>query len=115
MATTGAALDTERIASFAATLRGRLLRPEDDGYDAARRVWNGNIDRKPALIARCAGVADVTAAVSFARLNDLLVAVRGGAHNAAGHATCDGGLVVDLSPMKGIRVDPTSRTAWVQP
>src|SRR5438132_1672178 len=111
MATTGAALDTDRVASFTGTLRGRLLRPDDDGYDQARRVWNGNIDQRPALIARCGGVADVIAAVNFARTNDLLVAVRGGGHSAAGHATCDGGIVVDLSLMKGIRVDPAARTA----
>jgi len=90
------------------------VRPGDDGYEAARKVWNGNIDRSPGLIARCAGPADVIQAVNFARSHNLLVAVRGGAHNAAGHGTCDGGLVIDLSLMKGIRVDPARRTAQVQ-
>src|SRR5262245_38952157 len=95
-------------------LRGQLIRPGNDRYEHARRVWNGNIDRRPALIVRCTGVADVIEAVNFARGNDLLVAVRGGAHSAAGHATCDSGIVIDLTPMKGIRVDPASRTAQAQ-
>ena len=107
-------LDDATIEAFRASLRGRLLRPDDEGYDAARRVWNGMIDRHPALIARCAGVADVVAAVEFARANDLLVSVRGGGHNVTGNAVCDGGLMIDLSPMKGIRVDPERRTAWAQ-
>jgi FAD/FMN-containing dehydrogenase len=92
-----------------------LLRPGDEGYDDARTVWNGNIDRFPAMIAKCHGVADVMASVNFARENDLLVAVRGGGHNAAGHGTCDGGIVIDLRPMKGIRVDPARRVATVEP
>ena len=95
-------------------LRGALIAPHDDGYDSARAVWNGMIDRRPALIARCHGVADVIAALRFARSQDLLVAVRGGGHNVAGHAVCDDGLVIDLSPMKGIRVDPAARTARAQ-
>src|SRR5215203_6808651 len=95
-------------------LAGALLSDSDDAYDDARRVWNGNIDRRPALIARCTGTPDVQAAVRFAVEQNLRVAVRGGGHNAAGHATCDGGIVIDLTPMKGIRVDPTSRTAYVQ-
>ena len=94
------------LQSLRAGLRGALLQPGDAGYDAARRVWNGMIDRQPALIARCAGAADVIAAVAFARANDLLVSVRGGGHNVTGNAVCDGGLMIDLSPMKGIRVDP---------
>ena len=81
------------------------------GYDMARRIWNGAIDRSPACIARCTGVADVVAAVRFARERDLLVSVRSGGHGVGGHALCDGGLVIDLSPMKGIRVDPATRTA----
>jgi FAD/FMN-containing dehydrogenase len=92
-------------------LAGALLTPSDDGYDGARRVWNGNIDRRPALIARCTGTADVQAAVQFAVENDLRLAVRGGGHNAAGHATCDGGLVIDLTPIKGVHVDRRARTA----
>ncbi len=114
MAATGTTLDEARFDSLKASLRGNVLRPGDDSYDQARKVWNGNIDRRPALIARCTGVADVISAVNFARDNSLLVAVRGGGHNAAGHATCDGGIVIDLTPMKGIRVDPTTRTAHVQ-
>lgn len=107
-------ISKEAIDTFAAGLRGKLIWPGDDGYDQARRVWNGNIDRRPALIARCSGVADVIESVNFARASGLLVAVRGGAHNAAGHATCDGGIVIDLGPMKGIRVDPARRTAHAQ-
>ena len=95
-------------------LRGALLQPGDAGYDAARHVWNGSIDRKPALIARCTGAADVIAAVAFARANGLLVSVRGGGHNVTGNAVCDGGLMIDLSPMKGVRVDPVARTVRAQ-
>jgi FAD/FMN-containing dehydrogenase len=95
--------------------RGPLISPDDEGYDEARKVWNGSIDRKPMFIARCTGTADVTAAVDFARDNDLLVAVRGGAHNVAGNAVCDGGMVIDLSGLKGIWIDPATRTARVQP
>ena len=107
-------LDAAAVTAFQARLRGTLIAPGADGYDAARRVWNGNIDRRPALIARCTGVADVLEAVHFACTHHLLVAVRGGGHNAAGHATCDSGLVIDLTPMKGIRVDSRSRTAYAQ-
>jgi FAD/FMN-containing dehydrogenase len=95
--------------------RGAMLRPGDEGYDAARRVWNGAIDRRPALIARCTGAADVLSAVRAARERDVLTAVRGGGHNVAGTATCDGGLMIDLSPMKGTRVDPVRRTARAEP
>src|SRR5215216_8010380 len=91
--------------------RGALLQPEEEGYGEARRVWNGSIDRYPALIARCAGADDVATAMRFARERDLLVAVRGGGHAVAGHAVCDGGLMIDLSLMKAIRVDPVGRTA----
>jgi FAD/FMN-containing dehydrogenase len=103
-------LDPEAVAALAAGLRGEVLRPGNDGYEASRQVWNGMIDKRPALIARCAGVADVIAAVEFARTNALLLAVRCGGHNIAGTGVCDGGLVLDLSPMKGIRVDPGGRT-----
>ena len=102
------------IREFRASLRGSLLQPGDAGYDAARRVWNGAIDRKPALIARCAGPADVLGAVNFARTNQLMVSVRGGGHNVTGNAVCDGGLMIDLSPMKGIRVDRQRRTVTAQ-
>jgi FAD/FMN-containing dehydrogenase len=87
------------------------VQPGEGDYDEARRVWNGMIDRRPALIARCAGVADVIAAVRFARTHELLVSVRGGGHNITGNAVCEGGLMIDLSPMKSVRVDPARRTA----
>jgi FAD/FMN-containing dehydrogenase len=91
-------------------VRGELLRPADDGYEVARKVFNAMIDKRPALIARCAGAADVIECVRFAREHDLVVSVRGGGHSVAGWATCDGGLMIDLSRMKGIRVDPARRT-----
>jgi hypothetical protein len=94
-----------------ARFRGALLRPGEEGYDEARRVWNGAIDRHPALIARCAGADDVAAAVRFARERDLPVSVRGGGHAVAGHAVCDGGLMIDLSLLKAVRVDPAAGTA----
>lgn len=103
------------IQQFKANLRGELLRPGDPGYDDARRVWNGMIDKRPGLIARCTGAADVIQSVQFAREHELLVAVRGGGHNYAGKSVCDDGLMIDLSPMKGIRVDPRRRTARAQP
>jgi FAD/FMN-containing dehydrogenase len=102
--------DDAAVEAFRAGLRGELLRPGDDGYDEARWVWNGMVNRRPALIARCAGVADVIGAVDFARTHNLLTAVRGGGHNVAGNGVCDGGLVIDLSRLKGIRVDPAERT-----
>jgi FAD/FMN-containing dehydrogenase len=92
-------------------LRGELLRPDDPGYDDARKIWNGMIDKRPALIGRCAGVADVIQCVNFAQANSMLVAVRGGGHSVSGNAMCDGGLVIDLSRMKSVRVDPAHRTA----
>jgi FAD/FMN-containing dehydrogenase len=103
-----------KIDELRAGFRGALLQAGDDGYDAARRVWNGSIDRRPALIARCTGVGDVIAAVTFARTHGLLVSVRGGGHNVTGNAVCDGGLMLDLSPMKGIQVDPARRTVRAQ-
>src|SRR4029453_8630757 len=111
MAGTETLLREAVIEDFSRSLRGRLLRAGDDGYDAARKVWNGMIDRRPALIARCAGAADVVRCIEFARANDLVVAVPGGSHNIAGDAGCDGGLVIDLSAMKTVRVDPARRTA----
>src|SRR5262245_42222241 len=96
------------------SFRGELLVPTSPGYDAARRVWNGAIDRRPACIAQCTGVADVVAAVRFARAHDLEIAVRGGGHNVAGTAVCDDGIVIDLSAMRAVSVDPAGRTAWVQ-
>jgi FAD/FMN-containing dehydrogenase len=99
------------IDDFKASLNGPLLRPGDAGYDDARKIWNGMIDRRPALIACCRGVVDVINSVNFARTHELLVAVRGGAHNVAGNAVCDGGLMIDLSGMRSVRVDPVQRTA----
>lgn len=91
-----------------------VVTPADDGYEVARRIWNGMIDRHPAAIVRCTGVADVMATVHFAREHDLPLAVRGGGHGVAGRAVCDDGIVIDLSPMKGIWVDPAARTARAQ-
>jgi FAD/FMN-containing dehydrogenase len=102
------------LAEFEAGLSGRLIRPEDWGYDEARSIWNGSHDRKPALIVRCAGVADVMRAVDFARSEDLVVAVRGGGHSIPGFSTCDGGIVIDLSAMRAVHVDPVARTAVAQ-
>jgi FAD/FMN-containing dehydrogenase len=111
----GVPVDDAAVQAFASRLRGRLLRPGDEGYDSARKVWNGMIDKRPGLIARCAGAADVMAAVDLARTHDLLVAVRGGGHSASGQGVCDGGLVIDLSGMKGIRVSPAARTVRAEP
>jgi len=103
------------VADLAQHFRGELISPSDTQYDAARAIWNGAIDRHPGLIARCTGAVDVRAAVRFGRERELLVAVRAGGHNVAGTAVCDGGLVIDLSPMKGLWVDPAGRTARAQP
>jgi FAD binding domain/Berberine and berberine like len=107
-------LDRTALRILRASFRGELVRPGDPAYDENRRVWNGSIDRYPALIARCSGVADVVAIVQFARDTGLEVAVRGGGHSFPGLSACDGGLVIDLGAMKGIRVDPERRTARVQ-
>ena len=104
-----------RSDALAHTLTGPLIVPGDADYDEARQVWNGMIDRRPAMIARCQTAEDVVACVNFARQNDLLVAVRGGAHNVAGNATCDDGIVIDLSGMKQVTVDPVAGTATAQP
>ena len=107
-------LSQAEVSDFRASLRGRLLLAKDEGYDQARRLWNGAFDRHPALIARCAGAADVVSAVNFARTHQLLTAVHGGGHSISGQSSCDGGLMIDLSPMKGIRVDPTHLAANAQ-
>ena len=112
--TTQARLDETAVLDLENALRGELLRPGDPSYDEQRRIWNGSIDRHPALIARCTGVADVIAAVRAGRRTGLDVAVRGGGHSFPGLSVADGALVVDLGPMKGIRVDPQARTARAQ-
>jgi FAD/FMN-containing dehydrogenase len=94
--------------------RGEIVQPADDNYNAARKVYNAMIDKRPRLIARCVDVADVIAAVKYGRDNGLLTAVRGGGHSIAGLGTCDDGLVIDLARMKGIRVDPEAKTVTVQ-
>jgi hypothetical protein len=111
--TTGAdtVIEGAVVETFKASLRGELRCPSDAGYDEARKVWNGMIDKRPGLIARCAGVADVISAVNFARTHQLLVSVRGGGHNIPGNAVCNGGLMIDLAPMRSVRVDPVQRTA----
>ena len=108
-------LGGDALAALAAGLRGPVCMPGEAGYDEARTIWNGMIDRKPAAVVRCAGTSDVMKAVHFAGENDLLVAVRGGGHNIAGKAVCDGGLLIDLSGMRSVRVDPEGKTAWVEP
>lgn len=107
-------LDEAALAEVETGFRGELIRPQDARFEEARKVWNGSIDRWPALIAQCMGVADVVATLRFAREVGLPVAVRGGGHSFPGHSVCDGGVVVDLAPMKGIRVDPQARTARAQ-
>ena len=109
------AVGDEAITALRANLRGSLLLPDDAGYDIARTLWNSMIDRRPAAIVRAAGAADVMQAVNFARQHKLLLAVRGGGHNIAGNAACDGGLMIDLSAMKSVRVDPAAKLARVEP
>jgi hypothetical protein len=103
------------IAKFGQGLRGILIGRDHPDYDEARKLYNGMIDKRPLLIARCADVADVIAAVKFGRDNNLRIAVRGGGHNGPGLRSCDDGLVIDLSTMKGVRVDPATRTVRVGP
>src|SRR5436853_5923907 len=104
-------IDDQAVQELAAGIAGELLRPDDEGYDSARAIFNGMYDLRPALIARCTGVADVVGAVNFARGHGLEVAVRGGGHGVPGYASCDDGIVIDLSAMKGVFVDPEARTA----
>ena len=106
--------DEAAVAALQADLRGTVLQPDDADYDAVRGIWNAMIDRRPRYIIRCHGVADVIAAVNFARTYGLQVAVRGGGHGVAGYAVCDGGVMIDLSEMRAVRVDPIARRAWVQ-
>jgi hypothetical protein len=104
-------IEERAVLELEAGLRGELVRPQDHGYDTSRAVFNGMIDKRPAMIVRCAGTSDVMQGVDFARTHDLPLAVRSGGHNVAGKAACDGGLMLDLSPMKGMRVDPARRVA----
>lgn len=108
-------LASEEVTSFAAGLRGHLITPSSPVYDETRRIWNAMIDCHPGVIVRCAGAADVIRCVTFARENGLLTAVRGGGHGIAGHAVCDGGLLIDLALMKSVRIEPKNRVAWVEP
>jgi FAD/FMN-containing dehydrogenase len=110
----GTTLDPGAVQDFKMRVRGLVLQPEDMGYDEARTVQNGLIDRRPAIIVQCAGSADVVETVNFARSHSLLLSIRGGGHNVAGNAVNDGGLVIDLSSMRGVRVDPVKQTVRAQ-
>src|SRR5437899_10978918 len=103
----------QELAEFANELHGEIVRPQDEGYDDARKIWNAMIDRRPALIVRCRDAEDVTRSIAFARDHELPLAVRGGGHNVSGNALCDDGLVIDLSPLKEVRIDTERRTAVV--
>lgn len=108
-------VDAAALDALQAGLRGKVLDRSSPGYDEARAIWNAMIDRKPEVIVRCAGASDVIQTVRFAAANNLLVAVRGGGHNIAGNAVCDEGLVIDLSQMTSVRVDPFAQRVWVEP
>ncbi|MES2354651.1 MAG: FAD-binding oxidoreductase [Pseudomonadota bacterium] len=107
-------VSNETIEKLASQMRGEVITPSDSQYDNARAIWNAMIDRRPAVIVRCKGVADITRSISFAREQNLLLAIRGGAHNIAGNAICDDGLVVDLSRMNSVHVNPETRRAYVE-
>lgn len=111
---TSSSLSAEDIEALSAGIRGEVVLPDSNGYDTARLIWNGMFDKKPGLIARCSGTADVIAAVNFAREKGLLTAVRCGGHNSGGSGSCDGGILIDLSGMNGVHVDPKTRRALVQ-
>src|SRR5436309_4718156 len=111
---TEATLNPEATQAFQEGLRGPVLRPGDPGYDDARSIWNALIDRRPALIVQCSGAADVVDAVNFARVQGLTLSIKAGGHNVAGNAVNDGGIVLDLSQMRGVAVDPATHTARVQ-
>ena len=102
------------IQELRTSFHGELLEPSDEGYESARKIWNASVDKRPALIARCSGVSDVVAAVNYGRANGLLTAIRGGGHNVGGRALCDDGIVIDLSRMRAVYVDPAARTVRVQ-
>ena len=107
-------MDTRAIEVLRSSVQGDVRMPGDEGYDGARAVWNAMIDRHPAVIVRAAGEADVIAAVRFARARRMPVSIRGGGHNVAGHAVGEGGVMIDLSAMRGVRVDPERRRARVE-
>ncbi len=111
----GATIEEKIIDEFKSGLRGQLIRPDDESYNTVRKIWNGMIDKYPSLIARCAGTADVIHCVNFARNNNIFASIRGLGHNIGGNALCDGGLVIDLSLMKSVYVNPSTRTARVEP
>src|SRR5262245_3978480 len=102
-------LSPDRLHALRTRFRGHRMHPDSDAYESARKVWNGMIDKRPAAILRCKSIADVQSAVRFARENSLPIAIRGGGHNAAGLGTCDNGIVVDLSGMRDVVVDPVRR------
>src|SRR5689334_21969917 len=104
-------LASEVLDDLREQLKGRVLTQDSRGYDEARAIWNAMIDRRPAVIVRCESADDVARAVRFARTHRLVVSVRGGGHNIAGNAVCDDGIMIDLSPMRAVRVDPATRTA----
>src|SRR5260370_23961298 len=108
-------ISSETVQTLGQAMRGQLLLPGQEGYDSARTLWNAMIDKRPAVVARCAGAADVIRCVAFTREHDLLLGVRGGGHNIAGNALCEGGFQIDLSPMRSVRVDPRARSAQVGP
>jgi FAD/FMN-containing dehydrogenase len=112
---TGSALDPQAVRRFATELQGNVIGSDDPAYDKTRRVWNGMIDRRPALIAQCLGVADITRSLAFAREHALPVTVRGGGHSVGGKAVADGALMIDLRRMSWVKVDPERRTARVGP
>ena len=109
-----ATISKAAVKDFRGSLHGESLLPGDDGYDSVRRVWNAMVDKRPALISRCSGTADVINSVNFARENGLLISVRGGGHNFPGNSVCEDGLMIDLSRMTGVRVDPAARTVRAQ-
>ncbi len=115
LAGTQTTLKEDVVDAFTAGLRGTLITSESADYDMARTIWNAMIDKRPGMIVRCAGVADVIHCVKFAREHNLLVAVKGAGHNIAGNALCDGGLLIDLSSMRSVQVDPAKKRAWVEP
>jgi FAD/FMN-containing dehydrogenase len=107
-------VDTAEISNLASALRGQILQPETPGYDDARSIWNAMIDRRPAIIVRCLGVADVIACVNFAREQNLPLSIKGGGHNISGLALNDGGMMLDMSLMRGVCVDKNAGTAYAQ-